>query len=487
EAQTLARLDHPAIVPVFDVGQTDRGEHYVVAKYIRGCSLAERIAAGRIAPRDAAAIIARVCDGLHHAHQQGIVHRDIKPANILLDERGEPLVADFGLALHELEQLAKRGEVAGTPAYMSPEQVRGQAHHLDGRSDLWSVGALLYEMLAGQRPFTGSLSADLFDEIAHREPKPLRLIDPSIPQRLEEIVGRCLRKNVADRYATAADVTADLRAWLAEEQPLEQGKSQEKRRDKRTYVIAGIATACVAALLLIAAWPWLPQRPQIQISSDAVVVQTSPIESEDSIAPALPPEQLDGSVSLRIWSPIDSSRRGRLLDEPGMLPLVAGDQIRVEATLSQAAFAYLVWIDVAGQATPVYPWRPGDWNSRPTSEEKVLRLSLPEQQDAGWEWEPASGMETLVLLARSEPLPAEVELSVQLGELPAQPQQSERTLVWLDDGRLVNELTRSPRFFDPQRIDDPLLQAQRVLQERLSPHFSLIRAISFASSGSTEP
>jgi hypothetical protein len=120
-------------------------------------------------------------------------------------------------------------------------------------------------------------------------------------------------------------------------------------------------------------------------------------------------------------------------------------------------------------------------------EEKVTRISLPDEQDSGWELEPAVGMETLVLLARSEPLSAEIDLQRLLSGLPPQPQQSDRTLVWLDDGQLVQELTRAPRFFDPQQIDDPLLKTQRQLQERLSPHFSLIRAISFASSGESPP
>ena len=149
------------------------------------------------------------------AHHAGFVHRDLKPNNILIDKESRPHVVDFGLAIHESIQSDRRGESAGTPGYMSPEQVRGETHRLDGRSDLWSAGVILYEMLTGRCPFAGATVDELFDEIKYREPRPPRQIAPHIPAELERICLKCLSKNTRERYTTGGDLASDLRAWLA--------------------------------------------------------------------------------------------------------------------------------------------------------------------------------------------------------------------------------------------------------------------------------
>ena len=159
-------------------------------------------------------LMIEIVEAVGFAHQQGLVHRDLKPANILVDQRGHAHVADFGLALDESLQQLKQGETCGTPAYMSPEQVRGETHRLDGRSDLWSLGVILYELLTGRRPFQGDSSTVLFDEIQHRDPKPPRMIRPEIPAELERIALKCLAKRATDRYGSAAELVEDLQAWL---------------------------------------------------------------------------------------------------------------------------------------------------------------------------------------------------------------------------------------------------------------------------------
>ena len=179
EARALAELEHPHIVPVYDVGRAADGSLYLVSKYIEGSNLAQHLASARLSFQESAELVRVVAGALHHAHTRGLFHRDIKPANILIDPAGRPFVTDFGLALRD-DDFGKVRVMAGTPSYMSPEQGRGEGHLVDGRSDIFSLGVVLYELLTGRRPFRGERS-ELLNQIISVDPRPPRQIDDTIP------------------------------------------------------------------------------------------------------------------------------------------------------------------------------------------------------------------------------------------------------------------------------------------------------------------
>ncbi len=217
EARSAARVNHPRLVAVYDA-QLDGGQVYVVQEYVDGVNLAEwmRSRESGVATHDAVRMVRDISEGLAAAHAAGLVHRDLKPANILVDSSGEPHVADFGLALRAGSQSEHEGEVSGTPRYMSPEQVRGESHLLDGRSDLWSLGVIFYQLLVGTRPFQGSTRRELFRDIQQRDPRPPSMVRPNaqIDAELERICLKCLRKRASDRYTSALRLIDDLQHWL---------------------------------------------------------------------------------------------------------------------------------------------------------------------------------------------------------------------------------------------------------------------------------
>jgi|GEM_PF-1743986 len=213
EARTVASLNHPNIVPVYDIVRREDEAIYIVSKYIEGCTLEDRIRKDLPSFHETCNIVASIANALDHAHQCELVHRDVKPGNILLESAtGTAYITDFGLAIKG-EHAELQGRISGTPPYMSPEQVRGENHKLDGRSDVFSLGAILYELLTGQRPFDGNTPQDVFREVLELNPQKPRMLNPSIPEELERICFKALSKSTEQRYAQASTMSNDLLKW----------------------------------------------------------------------------------------------------------------------------------------------------------------------------------------------------------------------------------------------------------------------------------
>ena len=267
EARAAAQLDHPHICAIFEVGE-DAGVPFIVMPVVEGETLDTRLRSGPLPVADAVDIAAQIADALVAAHARGILHRDIKPANLILNTRGQVRVMDFGLArLHEpgeaeadtISRLTASGSAIGTAPYMSPEQARGE--RVDARTDLFSLGVVLYEMLAGRRPFRGGSFAETVASTLNDEPASLVRQRPDIPDELARIVAKALRKSRDERYQSATDLLVDLRALL---RVLQSGPgtavSVRVPIHRRWPVIAGMAALVVTAAALTV-WRVLSPRP----------------------------------------------------------------------------------------------------------------------------------------------------------------------------------------------------------------------------------
>jgi serine/threonine-protein kinase len=218
EASSAAQLDHPNIVPVYGVGDHERRPFFIM-RLIEGQSLARHLALGPIAAREAATLLAPIARAVDYAHHRGVLHRDLKPSNILLDREGRPHVADFGLAkrLDADAGLTSPGAIVGTPGYMAPEQVGGGRGPIGPASDVYGLGAILYQMLTGRPPFQAATALDTVFLVLEQEPLPPRLLNPRVDRDLELVALKCLQKPADLRYPSASALAADLEAYLTGE------------------------------------------------------------------------------------------------------------------------------------------------------------------------------------------------------------------------------------------------------------------------------
>jgi hypothetical protein len=281
EAEAAANLDHPGIVPIYEVGQHE-GQHYFSMGFVEGQSLAQRLARGPLPPREAAALMVKVAEAIEFAHQHGVIHRDLKPGNILLDRNGNPRVTDFGLAkrLQSDSGLTGSGQIMGTPSYMPPEQAEGSRGEVGPAADVYALGATLYELLTGRPPFRADTPLDTLIQVIDNQPVPPRSLNAKVPPDLETLCLKCLEKIPANRFRSAQELAEELERFLAGERILSGSRRLEPlrlewrklgRKEWQCLAWGALFGAPACALLAWIDWPPGAVRTSGGSTSRAVV------------------------------------------------------------------------------------------------------------------------------------------------------------------------------------------------------------------------
>jgi TolB-like protein/predicted Ser/Thr protein kinase len=281
EAEAAARLDHPNILPIYEVGENEDGLPSFSMKFAAGGSLVDAGPALRNDPRRIVRLMAKVARGVQYAHEQGILHRDLKPGNILLDGRGEPLVSDFGLAkwLDTASNLTQTLTIFGTPGYIAPEQANGAAAKLTPAADIYSLGAILFNLLTGRPPFLGEHALAVVKQAAEKPAPKLRSLAPTLDRDLETICAKCLEHEPNARYRSAGDLAEDLELWLAGHHIVARPVSAPARVwrwSRRNPLIAGMAALVLALVTAVGVMTWKGETATLPAASGIAIL---PFES----------------------------------------------------------------------------------------------------------------------------------------------------------------------------------------------------------------
>src|SRR6266508_3204520 len=367
EAEAAARLDHPSIVPIYEVGERD-GQCYFSMKFVDGGQLDQVVKHTPMSIRHAAELIAKVARTVHYAHEHGILHRDIKPGNILLDDKGEPHLTDFGLArLVETESTMTRTlEVLGTPSYMAPEQAAGNNTQLSSATDIYGLGAVLYHLLTGHPPFAGGTTYETVRLVLDAEPRQPRLWNPKVDRDLSTICLKCLEKDPKRRYSSALALAEDLERWLRHE-PIRarhtgvftRGKKWV-RRNPTTALLFALSLA-FAATVGVMIWKSRPEPPPAAGVAVLPFVNMSPDKENEYLGDGITEDlctalsQIKGlrvpartSVFVFKGKTADISQIGKQLNVSTVLEgsvSKAGNKVRISAQLNNVADGYHLWAE----------------------------------------------------------------------------------------------------------------------------------------------
>jgi serine/threonine protein kinase len=484
EARSAAAVRHENICPVYDTGKQD-DQPYVVMAYVDGETLEGVLSRGRIEDLECAVdFAAQVADALGAIHQHGIIHRDLKPGNILIDQNGKALLTDFGLAVSTVgvERLTSDGLIVGTPVYMSPEQAGGENSTLTSASDIYSLGAVLFEMVAGTVPFRAPL-LELLRRIKSEQPPSLISLRPDVDVEISEIVNRAMAKSPDERFQSAAQLSGALRNWLTAhrstsvaaganllgtELPL---KTTVKRRWPSiiSWSVVGIGIACFAT--------WQYSRKDFQASATSSSAVTNPLVSQAGTSDSTPTRPLTGEFAIIVSSaddPFGSRKRRINLEEQSPLPLRNGELVKFEIQLNQPAHVYLLWVSPDSSVTPIYPWDSEHFEGfdaplLPAGDRLVQQVTSPRANREGFEAVEPVGLQTFVMLARREPLAKSIDLARILANLPLGPKIDTQIAA-------IRPRLRGIKTGQTKSSESALYEE---LENRLSPHFDLVKIMTF--------